>query len=72
MTRDPTAQSGPLTTGQRIVATYESDMISEPCDLAEMIGDECGRRTARGILTGIVISVPPWVAIVFLIAWLWP
>lgn len=35
--RDPTAQTEPLTEGQRIVASYEASMIAEPCELAESI-----------------------------------
>ena len=34
---DPTAQTEPLTVGQRIVADHEADMIAEPCELAEAI-----------------------------------
>lgn len=34
---DPTAQSGILTRGQKIVADYERDMIAEPCELAAAI-----------------------------------
>lgn len=41
---DPTAQSRVLTTGQKIVADYESDLIAEPCDLAAAIDDALERR----------------------------
>ncbi len=34
---DPTAQTTPLTVGQRIVADYETNLIAEPCELAEAI-----------------------------------
>lgn len=34
---DPTAQTEPLTIGQRIVADWESSIFGEPCDLAEVI-----------------------------------
>jgi hypothetical protein len=34
---DPTAQTEPLTLGQKIVAAYETDMIAEPCELAAAI-----------------------------------
>lgn len=35
--RDPTAQTEPLTEGQKIVAAYEADTIAEPCELAAAI-----------------------------------
>jgi hypothetical protein len=35
--RDPTAQTEPLTAGQQIVAAWETDIIAEPCELAECI-----------------------------------
>ena len=35
--RDPTAQTEPLTTGQRLVSEWERDIIAEPCELAEAI-----------------------------------
>ena len=34
---DPTAQTCPLTEGQRIVAAWEANPIAEPCELAEAI-----------------------------------
>lgn len=34
---DATAQTEPLTVGQRIVAGYETDLISEPCEYAAAI-----------------------------------
>lgn len=34
---DPTAQAGPVTKGQQIVADYEMDVIAEPRELAEAI-----------------------------------
>jgi hypothetical protein len=34
---DPTAQTEPLTAGQQIVAAWETDIIAEPCELAECI-----------------------------------
>jgi len=37
--RDPTAQTEPLTIGQRIVAGFETDLISEPCEYAQAIDD---------------------------------
>lgn len=37
MPPDPTAQTEPLTTGQRIVAAHESSLIAEPCELAAAI-----------------------------------
>lgn len=49
---DPTAMTGPLTIGQQIVATYEGDMIAEPCELAAAIDTAiaasfmAGRRAA--------------------------
>lgn len=46
---DPTAQTGPLTKGQQIVAKYEADMIAEPCELAAAIDQslaEVARSTA--------------------------
>lgn len=35
--RDPTAQTEPLSEGQKIVAQYEKDVIAEPCELAAAI-----------------------------------
>jgi hypothetical protein len=35
--RDRTAQTEPLTIGQRTVANYEMNMIAEPAELAEAI-----------------------------------
>lgn len=49
---DPSAMTGPLTIGQQIVATHESDMIAEPCELAAAIDTAiaaafmAGRRAA--------------------------
>jgi hypothetical protein len=37
MPPDPTAQSEPLTIGQQIVASWETDAIAEPCELAGAI-----------------------------------
>jgi len=34
---DPTAQTEPLTEGQKIVADWEQDLIAEPCNLAMAI-----------------------------------
>lgn len=48
---DTTAQTEPLTAGQRLVADYERDMISEPCDLAAAIDAELARpREALSVL----------------------
>jgi len=66
MAYDPTAQSGVLTPGQKIVADYESDMIAEPCELAKMIDDECDRRAFRGIVNGVGISVLVWLLLLLL------
>jgi hypothetical protein len=37
---DRTAQTEPLTPGQRVVAAWEMSPIGEPADLADMIDDE--------------------------------
>jgi hypothetical protein len=44
---DPTAQTEPLTEGQRIVAEYESNSIAEPCELAEAIDRALWRALNR-------------------------
>ena len=36
---DPTAQTEPLTIGQKIVADYETSLIAEPCELAAAIDE---------------------------------
>ena len=46
--RDLTAQTGPLTKGQLIVAQYETDPIAEPCELAQMIDDAIDRGRQEG------------------------
>ena len=38
--RDPTAQTEPLTAGQKVVAQWETDgSLFEPCELAQLIDD---------------------------------
>jgi hypothetical protein len=37
LARDKTAQTEPLTEGQKIVADWENDHIGEPCELATVI-----------------------------------
>lgn len=44
--RDPTAQTEQLTAGQQIVAAWETDIIAEPCELAECIDN----RIAAAVL----------------------
>ena len=53
--RDPTAQTEPLTIGQRIVSAYEQNMIAEPCELAEEIDKaiESEAKRLRRALTDI-------------------
>ncbi|WP_296206150.1 hypothetical protein [uncultured Hyphomicrobium sp.] len=41
---DPTAQTEPLTTGQLIVAEWETNPIYEPCNLAQAIDDAITAR----------------------------
>jgi hypothetical protein len=49
---DPTAQTEPLTEGQKIVAAYERDMVAEPCELAESIDVALALEYERGKLHG--------------------
>ncbi len=46
--RDATAQTEPLTEGQKIVAAYERDMVAEPCELAESIDVALALEYERG------------------------
>lgn len=45
---DPTAQTKPLTEGQKIVAAYETDTIAEPCELAASIDVALALEYERG------------------------
>lgn len=47
MPPDPTAQTEPLTIGQQIVASWETDAIAEPCELAGAI-DRAIREARTG------------------------
>jgi hypothetical protein len=50
---DKTAQTEPLTEGQKIVAKWEADMIAEPCELADMIDTALIEAWDRGREGGV-------------------
>jgi hypothetical protein len=59
--RDPTAQTEPLTVGQRIVAGYETDLISEPCEYAEAIDAAIAAAIVaeREACARLALEIPP-------------
>lgn len=59
--RDATAQTGPLTVGQQIVARWETDMtLAEPCELAQLIDDAiAAEREACARVAENACLVPP-------------
>jgi hypothetical protein len=44
---DPTAMTEPLTTGQRLVADWQAELIAEPCELAAAIDRELAALRAQ-------------------------
>jgi hypothetical protein len=65
MKYDPTAQSEWLTPGQKIVAEHESDMISEPCELADLIDRVLAEEMNRMIdVAAGICSTPQYHALI--------
>jgi hypothetical protein len=58
--RNPTAQTEPLTAGQRIVAAYEADMIAEPCELATLIDNAIELEREACAKIAIAVGYPEW------------
>jgi hypothetical protein len=56
LARDKTAQTEPLTEGQKIVADWENNNIAEPCELATVIDMALIEAWERGQAHGFRLS----------------